>query len=134
MDPRDAVNRDLLIGLLALQTGMVDQDVLILAFRAWTKDKSRPIADLLAIGGTIDVGERALLEGLAEKHLLRHGGDAEKSVAALGAGRSIRASLAKIGDPQIDATLGHRSGGSGTIEDDDADRKAMEAGGELCTA
>ena len=123
MDPRDAVNRDLLIGLLAPanrndRPGRVDSRLPA----AWTKDKSRPIADLLAIGGTIDVGERALLEGLAEKHLLRHGGDAEKSVAALGAGRSIRASLAKIGDPQIDATLGHRSGGSGTIEDDDAER------------
>jgi hypothetical protein len=36
MDLRDAANRDLLIGLLALQNGLVEQDVLILAFRAWT--------------------------------------------------------------------------------------------------
>jgi len=31
MDPRDAANRDLLIGLLALQNGLVDQDVLVAA-------------------------------------------------------------------------------------------------------
>ncbi len=129
MDPRDAVNRDLLIGLLALQTGLVDQDGLILAFRAWTRDKSRPIAEILAAGGTIDAGERALLEGLAAKHLTRHGGDAEKSLAALGPSQSIRASLAKIGDPEIEATLGHRKGGSGTVKTDDAEETRSLAAG-----
>jgi hypothetical protein len=29
MDPRDTANRDLLIGLLALQNGMVEQDLLV---------------------------------------------------------------------------------------------------------
>ena len=65
MDSRDATNRDLLIGLLALQNGLVDQDVLLLAFRSWTRDKSRRIADILAAQGVIDFGERDLLEGLA---------------------------------------------------------------------
>ena len=129
MDLRDAANRDLLIGLLALQNGLVDQDVLILAFRAWTRDKSRPIAEILAAQGAIDADERALLEGLAAKHLNRHGGDPEKSLAALSTGRSIRASLAKIGDPDIDATLGHVGGGSGATEDDDAERTGTYAAG-----
>ena len=83
MDNRDDTNRDLLIGLLALQNGLVEQDVLILAFRAWTRDKSRPIAELLASQGAIDANERGLLEGLAAKHLRRHGGDVEKSLAAV---------------------------------------------------
>ena len=39
MDPRDAANRDLLFGLLALQNGLIDQDVLVAAFRSWTRDK-----------------------------------------------------------------------------------------------
>jgi hypothetical protein len=46
MDRRDAANRDLLIGLLALQNGLVEEDMLILAFQAWTCDKSRPIAEM----------------------------------------------------------------------------------------
>ena len=112
MDNRDATNRDLFVGLLALQNGMVDQDVLILAFRAWTRDKSRRIADILAAQGAIDADERDLLEGLAVKHLRRHGDDPEKSLAALTPGTSIRASLAKIGDPDIEATLGRAAGGS----------------------
>src|SRR4051812_41031516 len=107
MDSRDATNRDLLIGLLALQNGLVDPDALLHAFRAWTRDKSRRIADILAAQGAIDSGERDLLEGLAVKHLRRHDDDPEKSLAALSPGHSIRASLAQIGDPDIEATLGH---------------------------
>ena len=34
MDRQDAANRDLLIGLLALQNGLIDQYVLVAAFRA----------------------------------------------------------------------------------------------------
>ena len=105
MDPRDSTNRDLLIGLLALQNGLVDQSALVTAFHAWTRDKSRSIAEVLAGQGAIDAGERALLEGLAEKHLKRHGGDAEKSLASLNTGRSIRDSLVKLGDSDIEATL-----------------------------
>jgi hypothetical protein len=73
MDRRDAANRDLLIGLLALQNGLVDQSVLVAAFRAWTRHKSRPIAELLAAQGPIDADERAILEdrkrdGLRHQH------------------------------------------------------------------
>ena len=129
MDRRDAANRDLLIGLLALQNGLVDQDVLVLAFRAWTRDKSRPIAEILAAQGAIDAGERALLEGLAAKQLSRHGGDAEKSLAALNTGRSIRASLVKIGDPDVEATLGHAARVSGATEHDAAELTTSYAAG-----
>jgi hypothetical protein len=37
-------DRDLLFGQMGLQNGLVEQDVGILAFRSWTRDKSRPIA------------------------------------------------------------------------------------------
>jgi hypothetical protein len=47
--------------------------------REWTRDKSRPIAELPTAQGAIDAEERALLEGFALKHLNRHGGDADRS-------------------------------------------------------
>ena len=40
-------------------------------------------------------------------HLKKHGGDAEKSLAAIPAGRSTRESLARLGDPDLEATLAH---------------------------
>src|SRR3954468_3431221 len=98
MDQRDGTNRDLLVGLLALQNGLVEQDVLILAFRTWTRDKSRPISDLLVAHGAIDEDERSLLEGLAAKHLRRHGGDSEQSLAALNPAPEAYRQLAAIDD------------------------------------
>ena len=47
-------DRNLLFGLLALQNGLIDQDQLINAFRAWTRDKARAMADHLAARGDLD--------------------------------------------------------------------------------
>jgi hypothetical protein len=48
-----------------------------------------------------------VLEALVAAHLRLHGNDAERSLAALDAGRSARESLARLGDPDIDASLAH---------------------------
>ena len=115
--------RHLLLGLLALQTGLIDQAALVAAFHAWTQDKARPLADQLVALGHLDTAHRPLLEGLAAAHLARHGGDAEQSLAALPAGRSTRKRLAQIGDPDIEASLAHVGSGS-TQHDGDPDRTA----------
>jgi eukaryotic-like serine/threonine-protein kinase len=85
-----------LFGLLALQTGMIDQAALIAAFHAWTQDKARSIAEILLGQGVIDAGDREALEALAAKHVMRHGGDVEKSLAAVPVPRSIVTELASI--------------------------------------
>ena len=100
-----AADRHLLFGLLALQNGLIDQGQLVAAFQAWTCDKSRSLADHLVARGDLTGAKRALLEALAEVHLEAHGGDVEKSLAAVPADRSTRASLAELGDPEIEATL-----------------------------
>jgi hypothetical protein len=41
-------NPNLLFGLMALQNGMNDQDQLVAAFRAWSRDAGRSIAEQLA--------------------------------------------------------------------------------------
>ena len=73
MPPTRDPARDMLFGLLALQNGLVEQDELILAFRAWTRDKSRPIAEILAAKGVIDIDDRALLERPARRWQAHHG-------------------------------------------------------------
>ncbi len=128
MDRRDAANRDLLIGPLALQNGLVDQSVLVAAFREWTRDKSRPIAELLAAHGAIDADERALLEGLAVKHFNRHGGDAERSLSVLISGHLIGERLRKLGDLDLEATLSHIGVGSGESADVDTDTDVERTG------
>jgi tetratricopeptide (TPR) repeat protein len=98
-------DRHLLFGLLALQNGLINQGRLVSAFQAWTLDKSRSLADHLEAGGDLTGAKRAALEVLANAHLDCHGGDVEKSLAAMPANRSARASLAALGEPEIEATL-----------------------------
>jgi eukaryotic-like serine/threonine-protein kinase len=118
MTRRDNAKHDLLFGLLALQTGMVSRDQLVAAFGAWTGATGRVLADLLVEQGALDPSGRDLLRALADRQLNLHGGDPEKSLAALGVGRSTRNSLAKIDAPGIGDTLAHIGSGSSGLGDD----------------
>ncbi len=102
---QSATDHDLLFGLLALQNGLIEQDQLLNAFRAWTLDRSRSLGDHLESLGSLSPGKRALLEALAAVHLETHGGDVEQSLAAVSAGRAGRAGLAGLGEPEIEATI-----------------------------
>jgi serine/threonine-protein kinase len=120
-----APDRNLLFGLLALQNGLINQGQLVAAFQAWTLDKARALADHLVSRGDLDADDRSVVDALVAHHLKKSGGDAEKSLAAIPTGRSTRAKLAGLGDPQIDATLAHVGAGSGSPESDaDPDRTA----------
>ena len=95
MSPAPDPSRDLLFGLLALQNGLIDQGQLVAAFQAWTLDRARAIADHLVGRGDLDADDRSVVDVLVAHHLKRHGGDAEKSLAAIPTGRSTRAKLAQ---------------------------------------
>jgi hypothetical protein len=100
-----AAERDLLFGLLALQNGMIDQGQLVAAFHAWTRDKGRNLAEHLVGRGDLESEQRAVVDSLVALHLKKHGGDAERSLAAIPVARSAREGLAQITDPEIEATL-----------------------------
>jgi hypothetical protein len=102
-----AAEKNLLFGLLALQNGLINQRQLVAVFQAWTLDRARGLAEYLVGHGDLDTDDRALVEALAERHLKKHGGDAEKSLASIPVGRSTRERLAVLGDPEIDASLTH---------------------------
>jgi serine/threonine-protein kinase len=123
MNPGNDTSRQLLFGLLALQTGLIDQAALVAAFHAWTQDKARSLGDHLIALGHIEPGHRPLLEGLAAAHLARHRGDVEESLAAIPAGRSTREGLVQLGDPEVEASLAHL-GPASTQAGDDGDRTA----------
>jgi serine/threonine-protein kinase len=124
-----AAERDLLFGLLALQNGLINQVQLVAAFQAWTLDKARDLADHLVGRGDLDADDRSAVEALVARHLKKNGGDVERSLAAIPAGRSTRESLARIDDPDVGGTLAHL-GSASTQHGDDADRTARYAVGE----
>ena len=108
-----AADRHLLFGLLALQNGLINQGQLVAAFQAWTLDKSKSLADQLVARGDLDADARAGLDAIVALHVKKHG-DVEKSLAAVPAGKSTRESLARLGDPDIEGTLGHVASGHGS--------------------
>ncbi len=114
-------SRDLLFGLVALQIGLIDQTQLVAAFQAWTLQKSSSLADHLVGRGDLDADDRAAVDALVARHLKKHGGDAEKSLAAVPTGRSTRESLARVADPDVQATLGHLAAPGPATEDGDGD-------------
>ena len=76
-------DRNLLFGILALQMEFITQAGLIAALQAWTLQKSRPLGELLVELGHMAADDRAALEPMVDRHVARHGGSAEQSLAAL---------------------------------------------------
>src|SRR5262245_61761168 len=128
-----AADRNLLFGLLALQNGLINQVQLVAAFQAWTLDKARSLADHLVGRGDLEADDRSAVDALVARHLKKHGGDVEQSLAAIPAGRSTRENLAQIGDPDLGGTLAHVGSGS-TRHDADPDRTASYAVGTATSA
>jgi eukaryotic-like serine/threonine-protein kinase len=98
-------DRHLLFGLLALQNGLIDQGQLVAAFHAWTLDMSRTLADHLEARGDLDAEDRAAVEALVARHLKRHGGDIEASLASVEIGVATRARLARAAGAAIEPSL-----------------------------
>ncbi len=95
---------DLLFGLIALQVGLIDQSQLVAGFQAWTLDKSKPLAEHLTGLGHLDADDRAAVDAMVSRHRTKHG-DTENSLAALDIGSSTREKLARLADPDVDATI-----------------------------
>jgi len=124
---KSTADHDLLFGLLAMQNGLINQVQLVAAFQAWTLDKSRPLAQHLVSRGDLEIQQQALLDALVALHLKKHGGNAERSLASIPVGRSTRETLARLGDPEIDTTVGHVDSGQGSTEDGDINRTTSYA-------
>ena len=77
-----AADRHLLFGLLALQNGLIDQ-ALVAACQAWTRDKSKSLADHLEARGDLRGLRAHAPEAFAAVHVETHGGDVKQSLAAV---------------------------------------------------
>jgi polyhydroxyalkanoate synthesis regulator phasin len=110
--PNTDADRNLLFGLIALQNGLIDQDQLVAAFGAWSRDKARRLVDHLADRGDLDAEQRAAVNALVALHLKKHGDDPEKSLAAMAAGPSTRERLNRLCDSDIETSIAHVGSGS----------------------
>jgi WD40 repeat protein/serine/threonine protein kinase len=102
-----AADLNLLFGILALQMDFVSRDALIQAMHAWVLAKAKPLGQILVESGALAADEYAVLESLVQKHLQRHGNNAEKSLAAVGPVASLHEEFQQIADPDLQASLAH---------------------------
>ena len=113
---QSTTDSNLLFGLLALQNGLIEQGALVAAFQAWTREKARSLAEHLIDRGSLDVDDVKAVEALVERHLKRHGGVAEESLASVPASRLIRDCLAAMGDADLRAAVSRASVISGPAD------------------
>ena len=84
----------------------ITRDALIAAMNAWVLEKDKPLGRILVERGDLDEQDFALLEPLVAKHVERHGGDPEQSLASLTSVSWLRQDLPAVADPDLSATRG----------------------------
>src|SRR5262245_55136514 len=96
-------DRNLLLGVLALQMDFVSRDSLIRAMNAWALEKTRSLGEVLCAQGDLREDECELLEALLHKHLEKHDNDPEKSLAALAPDAAVVSALRETPDAELHA-------------------------------
>ena len=100
----DNSDRNLLLGMLALQLDFISREDFIAATSAWVQNKSLALEEILRekwIGNE----ECDLLMALVEKHIEKHDGKVDQSLAALSSLSGVEADLQSLNDAEISATL-----------------------------
>ncbi|HEX6964048.1 MAG TPA: serine/threonine-protein kinase, partial [Lacipirellula sp.] len=112
--PVAAADRNLLFGILAVQMDFVSAEQLIAGMNAWVLDKRRPLGAHLIDAGALAADTRGLIDAVVEKHIQQHGGNVERSLAAVvrtaEAGprqAEFRLGLSGIADAEVQTSLGH---------------------------
>jgi len=129
---RPEADHNLLFGILALQMDFVSRDALIAAMNAWVLEKAKPLGQIMLNQGVLPEDAHALLEALVQKHLQMHGGDAEKSLAAVSSIGSVREELNQIADADLHASLAYVA--VARTDADDPSRTIAESRGTRTSA
>jgi serine/threonine-protein kinase len=98
-------DRNLIFGLLALQMDFVSGEQLLDAMAAWMLQKQTPLGEILCRQGALVEDERQVLELALEKHVRRHG-NPQASLVALKVEPDVRQDLDRLGDPEVQASVG----------------------------
>jgi WD40 repeat protein len=104
MSPANS-DRNLLFGVLALQMDFLGRDALIAAMHSWVFDKTKPLGAILVEQNALRADELDAIDILVQKHLDRHLGDVEKSLAAVAVPTPLRDELCSLADADVQASL-----------------------------
>src|SRR4051812_1239236 len=94
-------DRNLLLGIIALQLDFITRDALIEAMNAWVLDKGKSLGEILLNQAAIDQADLASLEMIVVRHVERHNKDPESSLASLSKRGDFAEAFRSIDDPDI---------------------------------
>ena len=98
-------DRNLLLGVVALQMDFISRDALIIAMNTWALTKATPLSQILKDQGALTDSRRFLLDAMVAEHIQLHEGDPQRSLAAMSSIGSVRELLSRIADPDLQASL-----------------------------
>jgi WD40 repeat protein len=104
-------DRNMLLGIFALQMDFINREQLLSAMTAWVMRKSTPLEEILQEFKALTQDTVLLLQALVAKHLELHGNSAQQSLQAISSIGQLREELRSLADPDIDATLSVVAGG-----------------------
>ncbi|QDT65266.1 PAS domain S-box protein [Calycomorphotria hydatis] len=135
---QEDIDQNLLFGVLALQSDLIDSRQFVDACTLWASRKETPLADILVEQGALDEEDREHVEYLLNRKLKKNNNDAKTSLA--GTPDNIRQIMASITSAAVQQSMTgikdtYSSGSSttivGRIEQDHIRRKTLHSTGGI---
>jgi tRNA A-37 threonylcarbamoyl transferase component Bud32 len=100
-----ASDANLLVGLLALQSQLINRQHLVAAVRQWVDGRSTTLGEILVARRALLAGDLAALKVLVTRLLELHSDDVERTLAAVSCLRSVRVPLEGVADDDLRGLL-----------------------------
>jgi serine/threonine-protein kinase len=100
-----SADRNLIFGLLALRTNFVTRGQFLDSMHAWMREKQTSLGEILCRRGVLDLRDREDLDRLADRHIERHGGDTQASVAVLRVEKDVPQEILQLADADVQTSL-----------------------------
>ena len=98
-------DRNLLVGILALQMEFISKEELLASMQLWIINKQKPLETVMLERKALRKDTHDLLVALVAKHLEIHDEDAQKSLASLSSIGTVRDRLERVADEDVEASL-----------------------------
>ncbi len=83
MSALNSADRNLLFGILSLQSGIITESQLLIAMNRWTIQKQKSLAEILCDSGALTSEQMRLMEPMADAHIRLHQGSSEAALRSL---------------------------------------------------
>jgi len=103
--PSQPADRNLMVGILAVQLGFISRDQLLTAMTSWIQEKQRPLEEILRDHNALSSETLPLLQAVVGKYLNRQAGEAPHSLPALHSAAEILEPILSLDDEDVQSAM-----------------------------